>query len=116
VAPLGTALTTVTASVCVLVGLIDFNALALVLMMATAGFCAGMTMPSRDLIVRAVTPTGAYGRVFGFVSTGFKHRRHRVADHLRPVSRSWPSARHVLLHGRLRAARDRHGRGQHQPR
>jgi sugar phosphate permease len=60
-----------TASVCVLVGLIDFNALALVLMMATAGFCAGMTMPSRDLIVRAVTPPGAYGRVFGFVSTGF---------------------------------------------
>jgi FSR family fosmidomycin resistance protein-like MFS transporter len=60
-----------TASVCMLVGLVDFNALALVLMMATAGFCAGMAMPSRDLIVRAVTPPGAYGRVFGFVSTGF---------------------------------------------
>jgi FSR family fosmidomycin resistance protein-like MFS transporter len=60
-----------TASVCLLVGLVDFNAVALVLMMATAGFCAGMTMPSRDLIVRAVTPPGAYGRVFGFVSTGF---------------------------------------------
>jgi hypothetical protein len=28
-------------------------------------------MPSRDMIVRAVTPPGAYGRVFGFVSSGF---------------------------------------------
>jgi MFS family permease len=60
-----------TAIVCTLVGLVDFNALALVLMMAAAGFCSGLTMPSRDMIVRAVTPPGAYGRVFGFVSTGF---------------------------------------------
>ena len=60
-----------TAAVCMLVGLVDFNALTLVLMMAAAGFCSGLTMPSRDLIVRAVTPPGAYGRVFGFVSTGF---------------------------------------------
>ena len=60
-----------TATVCTLVGLVDFDALALVLMMATAGFCSGLTMPSRDLIVRAVTPPGAYGRVFGFVSSGF---------------------------------------------
>jgi MFS transporter, FSR family, fosmidomycin resistance protein len=61
----------VTATVCVLVGLIDFSAFALVAMMAAAGFFAGITMPSRDLIVRAATPPGAYGRVFGFVSTGF---------------------------------------------
>jgi FSR family fosmidomycin resistance protein-like MFS transporter len=60
-----------TAAVCTLVGLVDFNTLALVLMMAAAGFCSGLTMPSRDMIVRAVTPPGAYGRVFGFVSTGF---------------------------------------------
>jgi len=61
----------VTAIVCVLVGLIDFNALALVFLMSAAGFFSGLTMPSRDMIVRAVTPAGAYGRVFGFVSTGF---------------------------------------------
>jgi MFS family permease len=60
-----------TASVCVMVGLVDFNALALVLLMSCAGFCSGITMPSRDMIVRSVTPPGAYGRVFGFVSTGF---------------------------------------------
>jgi MFS transporter, FSR family, fosmidomycin resistance protein len=61
----------VTAIVCVLVGLIDFNALALVVLMSAAGFFSGLTMPSRDMIVRAVTPPGAYGRVFGFVSSGF---------------------------------------------
>jgi sugar phosphate permease len=61
----------VTAIVCTLVGLVDFNAVALVLLMSSAGFFSGLTMPSRDMIVRAVTPPGAYGRVFGFVSTGF---------------------------------------------
>lgn len=60
-----------TAIVCVLVGLVDFNAAALVLLMSAAGFFSGITMPSRDMIVREVTPPGAYGRVFGFVSTGF---------------------------------------------
>ena len=61
----------VTATVCVTVGLIEFNALALILLMSSAGFFSGLAMPSRDMIVRAVTPHGAYGRVFGFVSTGF---------------------------------------------
>jgi MFS transporter, FSR family, fosmidomycin resistance protein len=61
----------VTASVCVLVGLVDFSAFLLVPLMAAAGFFSGITMPSRDLIVRSATPPGAYGRVFGFVSTGF---------------------------------------------
>jgi FSR family fosmidomycin resistance protein-like MFS transporter len=60
-----------TAIVCVLIGLVDFNALALVVLMSAAGFFSGLTMPSRDMIVRAVTPPGAYGRVFGFVSSGF---------------------------------------------
>jgi FSR family fosmidomycin resistance protein-like MFS transporter len=61
----------VTAAVSTLVGLIDFAAAALVMLMSVAGFFSGLTMPSRDMIVRAVTPPGAYGRVFGFVSTGF---------------------------------------------
>ena len=30
-----------------------------------------MIMPSRDMIVRAVTPPGSFGKVFGFVTTGF---------------------------------------------
>ena len=61
----------VTASVAGLVGSFDFAAVALVILMSIGGFFSGLTMPSRDMIVRAVTPPGAYGRVFGFVSTGF---------------------------------------------
>jgi FSR family fosmidomycin resistance protein-like MFS transporter len=61
----------VTATVSSLVGSFDFATVALVVLMSVAGFFSGLTMPSRDMIVRAVTPPGAYGRVFGFVSTGF---------------------------------------------
>ena len=61
----------VTASVCVLVGLIDIPDLLIVLLFSGVGFFAGLIMPSRDMIVRAVTPPGAYGKVFGFVSSGF---------------------------------------------
>jgi MFS family permease len=39
--------------------------------MAASGFCVGATYPSRDMLVRAVTPAGAYGLVFGFVSVGY---------------------------------------------
>ena len=31
----------------------------------------GIATPSRDMLVRAATPPGAFGRVFGFVSSGF---------------------------------------------
>jgi MFS family permease len=54
-----------------LVGLFDFQATALITLMGLSGFCVGATYPSRDMLVRAVTPIGAYGLVFGFVSVGF---------------------------------------------
>ena len=44
--------------------------LALALIGAT-GFCAGLIMPSRDLLVRKASPPDAVGRVFGIVTTGF---------------------------------------------
>jgi MFS family permease len=34
------------------------------------GFCHGATGPSRDMLVRAATPPGASGKVFGFVYSG----------------------------------------------
>jgi MFS transporter, FSR family, fosmidomycin resistance protein len=43
----------------------------LVLIVSLSGFASGMTMPSRDMIVRSVTPPGSFGKVFGFVTTGF---------------------------------------------
>jgi MFS transporter, FSR family, fosmidomycin resistance protein len=38
--------------------------------MAATGFSLGITSPSRDMIVRAATPRGASGKVFGFVYSG----------------------------------------------
>jgi MFS transporter, FSR family, fosmidomycin resistance protein len=61
----------VTALTAVLVGLIALQPAALIVVMSIGGFSIGVIMPSRDLIVRAVTPPGAFGRVFGFVTTGF---------------------------------------------
>ncbi len=43
---------------------------ALTPIIAMAGFSSGLVAPSRDLIVRAATPEGSTGKVFGFVSTG----------------------------------------------
>ena len=65
VASLGLALLTV------LVGVIDLAPALLIATMSLGGFFSGVIMPSRDMIVRAVTPPGAFGRVFGFVTTGF---------------------------------------------
>ena len=45
-------------------------AAALAGLLALIGFGKGATNPSRDLLVRAATPTGASGRVFGFVYSG----------------------------------------------
>jgi len=44
--------------------------IALLPLFALTGFALGCTGPSRDLIVRAATPPGASGRVYGFVYSG----------------------------------------------
>ena len=38
--------------------------------LAAAGFCSGLTNPSRDLLIRAATPKGSTGKVYGFVYSG----------------------------------------------
>ncbi len=43
---------------------------AIIGLLGSAGFCAGATNPSRDIMVRAATPPGATGKVFGFVYSG----------------------------------------------
>jgi FSR family fosmidomycin resistance protein-like MFS transporter len=53
------------------VAFIDFGMALLIGLMAVSGFFNGLIQPSRDMIVKAVTPPGAFGRVFGFVTTGF---------------------------------------------
>jgi FSR family fosmidomycin resistance protein-like MFS transporter len=54
-----------------LVGTFDLGSILLVAAMGGAGFLSGMISPSRDMLVRAASPPGAFGRVFGIVTTGF---------------------------------------------
>ena len=54
-----------------LIGIVGFSSGALVLLASLSGFFSGIASPSRDMLVRSATPHGAFGRVFGFVSTGF---------------------------------------------
>ena len=53
------------------VGAIDLGPVLMVAAMGGAGFLSGMISPSRDMLVRAASPPGAFGRVFGIVTTGF---------------------------------------------
>jgi MFS family permease len=53
--------------------LMGFAPMATMLLFAVAtlmGFLSGLTVPSRDMLVRAATPPGATGKVFGFVYSG----------------------------------------------
>ena len=66
---------------------------ALPVLLGLAGFCAGATGPSRDMIVRASTPPGATGRVYGFVYSGLD-----VGSLSTPVFYGWLMD-HDLPHG-----------------
>jgi FSR family fosmidomycin resistance protein-like MFS transporter len=55
----------------VAIGAADLGFAYLLVMMSLNGFVNGLMQPSRDMIVRAVTPEGQFGKVFGFVTTGF---------------------------------------------
>jgi MFS family permease len=60
--------------------------------MALAGFCLGSTSPSRDMLVRAATPAGASGKVYGFVYSGLD-----LGSSLTPLAFGW-----MLDHGEPR--------------
>jgi FSR family fosmidomycin resistance protein-like MFS transporter len=55
----------------VAIGVADLGFVYLFVMMSLNGFVNGLMQPSRDMLVRAVTPEGQFGKVFGFVTTGF---------------------------------------------
>ncbi len=57
--------------VCLLLAFANMPAVLLIAAMSLAGLAGGAVLPSRDMIVRAVTPPGAFGKVFGFVTNGF---------------------------------------------
>jgi MFS family permease len=53
-----------------LLGLGSWSALTVALLFGAMGAGAGLSGPSRDLLVKAATPKGATGRVYGVVYSG----------------------------------------------
>jgi MFS transporter, FSR family, fosmidomycin resistance protein len=66
---------------------------AVVVAMTLCGFSLGTAQPSRDLLVRAATPAGSSGKVFGFVYSGLD-----LGSSLTPLLFGW-----LLDHGAPRA-------------
>jgi MFS family permease len=60
----------VTAMLTFLLGTLSLAGPAVVGLLGVAGFCSGLIMPSRDMLVRSAAPREAVGRVFGIVTTG----------------------------------------------
>jgi len=58
--------------------------------LALAGFSSGITNPSRDLLVRASTPRGSTGKVYGFVYSGLD-----LGAMVTPVFYGWLLDRHM---------------------
>ena len=53
------------------VAAVDLPLEAVAALFAVAGLANGLVAPSRDMLIRAVTPAGEMGKVFGFVSVGY---------------------------------------------
>jgi MFS family permease len=60
----------VTSILMFIIAVMALPAMLLITLFAIQGTMHGLIMPSRDMMVRAVTPEGSMGKVFGFVSTG----------------------------------------------
>lgn len=74
----------VSASLMFVLASVWLPAALLPLLFALIGFAGGVTNPSRDLIVRATTPPGSTGKVYGFVYSGLD-----VGSMLTPVLFGW---------------------------
>ena len=61
----------VNAAIVLVIATIPLPPMVLTAAMASAGFLGGVIAPSRDMLVRNAAPSGAAGRAFGIVSTGF---------------------------------------------
>jgi FSR family fosmidomycin resistance protein-like MFS transporter len=73
-----------TSTMAFLMGWVDMPAVVLIAVMSVGGLLNGMIQPSRDMMVRAVTPPGSFGKVFGFVSTGFN-----LGGMVAPLTYAW---------------------------
>ena len=73
-----------TSTMAVLMGWVDMPAAVLITVMSVGGLLNGIIQPSRDMMVRAVTPPGSFGKVFGFVTTGFN-----LGGMVAPLTYAW---------------------------
>lgn len=62
----------------------DLSGTSVLILLIIAGAASGITTPSRDMLVRAATPKGASGRVFGFVYSGLD-----LGSSLIPLALGW---------------------------
>lgn len=53
-----------------ILGSVEMSIVFVVTVMVAAGFLQGTLLPARDLLVRAISPRGELGKVFGFTSSG----------------------------------------------
>jgi len=53
-----------------LLGWVNIQGIFLIALLAISGYLIGLLIPSRDLLLRSVTPPGSMGKVMGFASTG----------------------------------------------
>lgn len=72
------------AAVLVAIGFGVLSVLAMIGAMSLAGLLYGIASPSRDMLVRAVTPAGSIGVAFGFTATGFS-----IGNSIAPVLFGW---------------------------
>ena len=61
----------VNAAIVLAIATVTLPSLLLATAMGMAGFLGGVIAPSRDMLVRNAAPSGAAGRAFGIVTTGF---------------------------------------------
>ena len=53
-----------------MLGWVNIEGVFLIVLLAISGFLIGLLIPSRDLLLRSITPPGSMGKVMGFASTG----------------------------------------------
>jgi MFS family permease len=81
-----------TAAMAALMGWVALPGVVLIAVMSAGGVLNGMIQPSRDMMVRAVTPPGSFGKVFGFVTTGLN-----LGGMVAPLAYGW-----MMDHGQPR--------------
>jgi len=73
-----------TAAIIALAGSVPLPAMLLIGLFTIGGLSQGVIRPARDMMVHAIAPKGATGRIFGFVTTGIN-----VGSALTPLALGW---------------------------